>query len=92
MSDKYEIGDWIKVLGEDDDYIIKSVDIDAGYVEVQDVTGHTWYTAMSTIVRKLTKKEVYGVTEKTTADEFNKEIQIPPGGEGSHQEEANDAD
>ena len=88
--DNLEIGDWIKVTDEEDYYTIKSIDLDSGYVEVQDVSGHTWYTAVKTIERKCSNKEIYGVTEKTTADEFNKEVQLPPGGEGSHQEEAND--
>ena len=70
----YEIGDWIKVTDEEDYYTIKSIDLDSGYVEVQDVSGHTWYTAVKTIERKCSNKEIYGVTEKTTADEFNKEI------------------
>ena len=41
MTD-YEIGDWIKVTDEEDYYNIKSIDLDSGYVEVQDVGGHTW--------------------------------------------------
>ena len=72
MTD-YEIGDWIKVTDEEDYYNIKSIDLDSGYVEVQDVSGHTWYTAIKTIERKCSNKEIYGVTEKTTADEFNEE-------------------
>ena len=71
--DNLEIGDWIKVTDEEDYYNIKSIDLDSGYVEVQDVSGHTWYTAVKTIERKCSNKEIYGVTEKTTADEFNKE-------------------
>ena len=37
MTD-YEIGDWIKVTDEEDYYNIKSIDLDSGYVEVQDVS------------------------------------------------------
>ena len=70
----FEIGDWIKVIGEEDYYNVKSIDADSGYVEIEDIGGHTWYTAVNTIKRKCTNKEIYGNTEKTTADEFNEEI------------------
>ena len=76
----FEIGDWIKVIGEEDYYNIKSVDVNSGYVEIEDVSGHTWYTAVNTIKRKCTNKEIYGVTEKTTADEYNKRDYGPPYG------------
>ena len=69
----FEIGDWIKVIGEEDYYNVKSIDADSGYVEIEDIGGHTWYTAVDTIKRKCTNKEIYGNTEKTTADEYNKE-------------------
>ena len=78
MTD-YEIGDWIKVTDEEDYYNIKSIDLDSGYVEVQDVSGHTWYTAVKTIERKCSNKEIYGVTEKTTADEFNEREDVALG-------------
>jgi hypothetical protein len=68
-----EVGDWIKIIGEEDYFNIKSINADSGYVEVQDVGGHTWHTAASTIKRKCSNKEIYGHAEKTTADEFNKE-------------------
>ena len=69
----FEIGDWIKVIGEEDYYNVKSIDADSGYVEIEDIGGHTWYTAVDTIKRKCTNKEIYGNTEKTTADEFNED-------------------
>ena len=69
----YEIGDWVKIEKEEDYYNIKSIDIDSGYIEVQDVGGHSWYTALNTVERKCSNKEIYGATEKTTADEFNKD-------------------
>ena len=71
--DNLEIGNWIKVTDEEDYYTIKSINLDSGDVEIQDVSGHTWYTAIKTIERKCSNEEIYGVTEKTTADEFNKE-------------------
>ena len=74
MSINFEIGDWVKVKDEEDYYNIKSIDVDSGYIEVQDIGGHTWYTAISTVEKKCSNKEIYGVTEKTTADEFNEEI------------------
>ena len=42
---KLEIGDWIKIKDEEDYYNIKTMDLDSGFVEVQDISGHTWYTA-----------------------------------------------
>jgi hypothetical protein len=67
----FKIGNWIKVTDEEDFYNIKSIDVDSGYLEIQDLSGHTWYTAFNTVERKCSNKEIYGVTEKTTADEFN---------------------
>ena len=69
----FEVGDWIKITGEEDYYNIKSIDTDSGYVKIQDVSGHIWHTAVNTIKGKCSNKEIYGVTEKTTADEYNKE-------------------
>ena len=69
----YEIGDWVKIEKEEDYYNIKSIDLDSGYIQIQDVGGHSWYTALSTVERKCSNKEIYGATEKTTADEFNKD-------------------
>ena len=74
-----EVGDWIKIIGEEDYFNIKSINADSGYVEVQDVSGHTWYTAVNTIERKCSSKEIYGVTEKTTADEFNEREDVALG-------------
>ena len=69
----YEIGDWVKIEKEEDYYNIKSIYLDSGYIQIQDVDGHSWYTALSTVERKCSNKEIYGATEKTTADEFNKD-------------------
>ena len=68
---KLEIGDWVKITDEEDYFNVKSIDVDSAYVEVQDVSGHTWHTAVNTIKRKCSNKEICGVTEPTTADEYN---------------------
>tara|TARA_Y100000310_G_C20079865_1_gene533303 strand:- start:228 stop:539 length:312 start_codon:yes stop_codon:yes gene_type:complete len=73
MVIEFDIGDWVKIKDEDDYYNIKSIDLDSGYAEVEDISGHTWHTAISTIKGRCTNKEIYGRTEKTTADEYNKE-------------------
>ena len=73
MGYNFNIGDWVKIKDEDDYYNIKTMDLDSGFVEVQDISGHTWYTAINTIKSKCTNEEVYGRTEKTTADEFNED-------------------
>jgi hypothetical protein len=72
MTLKFEIGDWVKLRNEKDYYNVKSVNPDSGYVSLEDIAGHIWEVSRSSIEKKCTNKEIYGVTEKTTADEFNK--------------------
>ena len=73
MESSLEIGDWIKLKDEEDSFHIISIANSSGFIKVEDISGHTFVTEQSSIIKKLTNEEIYGF-EPTTADEFNEEI------------------
>ena len=68
-----EIGNWVKVKGDDEYYEILSIDIDAAQLMLSDITGHKYAAFKREIEKVVTNEELYGF-EPTTADEFNEEI------------------
>tara|TARA_Y100000310_G_scaffold128275_1_gene127446 strand:- start:842 stop:1033 length:192 start_codon:yes stop_codon:yes gene_type:complete len=62
-----DVGKWVKVKDEDDYFLIKSIDQDRGYVELSDITGHTWHCAMRDVERTLTNEELY-IEDKSERD------------------------
>ena len=75
MDYKFDVGDWIKLKDEEDSFHILSIANSSGFIKVEDITGHTFVTEQSSVIKKLTNEEIYGF-ESTTADEFNKEDKI----------------
>ena len=68
---KLELGDWVKLRNEKDYYNVKSIDLDSGYIKLEDITGSIWHVATSSIEKKCTNNDVFGKIETTTADEYN---------------------
>jgi len=73
MEYNLEIDDWVKLKDEEDSFHIVSIANSSGFIKVEDISGHTFVTEQSSIIKKLTNEEIYGF-EPTTADEFNEEI------------------
>ena len=65
-----EIGNWVKVKGDDEYYEILSIDIDAAQLMLSDITGHKYAAFKREIEKVVTNEELYGF-EPTTADEYN---------------------
>ena len=57
---KYNIGDWVKIIDEDDFHKIIEINLDGNNVRIEGITGHTWYTGLDNIERRVTKKELGG--------------------------------
>ena len=75
MEYNLEIGDWVRLKDEDDSFHIISIANSSGFIKVEDISGHAFVTEQSLVTKKLTNEEIYGF-ESTTADEFNKDIDL----------------
>ena len=55
-----EVGNWVKVKGDDDYYKILSINTDSTQLILSDITGHKYAAIKKELERVVTNEELYG--------------------------------